>query len=205
MASRRACEELVLEGRVAVNDEVVKSLPIFVRPGVDHVSLDGRPISIRREKLVYLLLNKPRGVVCTSSDPAGRPRAIDLVANVPQRVFPVGRLETESTGIIIMTNDGELANRITHPRYGVEKTYVVEIIGSMDPAALEKLKEGRYLEGRRTAPVAVKVIRRSRENTLLELRCAKAPIVRSGASWRLWVTRCAPFAAWPSAPLPTAA
>ena len=174
-ASRRACEEMVLEGRVTVNDQVVKELPVFVRIGVDRVALDGRPISIRAERPVYLLLNKPRGVVCTSSDPAGRPRAIDLVADVEVRVFPVGRLETESTGVILMTNDGELANRITHPRYGVEKTYIVEVIGSIAPEAIDQLKGGGYMDGKRIAGAAVKVIRRSRESTLIEVRLREGP------------------------------
>jgi 23S rRNA pseudouridine2605 synthase len=175
VASRRSCEELVLDGRVTVNGQVVTELPIFVRLGADRVALDGQPISIRPEEPVYLLLNKPRGVVCTSSDPAGRPRAIDLVPGVEQRVFPVGRLETESTGIILMTNDGELANRITHPRYGVEKTYVVEVIGPMEPAALEQLKVSSYMDGRKLSGAAVKVIRRSRESTLIEVRLREGP------------------------------
>jgi 23S rRNA pseudouridine2605 synthase len=175
IASRRACEQLVLEGRVMVNDQVVAALPVFVRPGVDRVAIDGRPIRIRAERPIYLLLNKPRGVVCTNSDPAGRPLAVDLVADVGQRVFPVGRLETESTGIILMTNDGELANRITHPRYGVEKAYVVEVIGPVQADALEQLKRGGYMDGRRIGGAAVKVIRRSRESTLIEVRLREGP------------------------------
>lgn len=175
LASRRACEEIVLEGRVTVNGQVVRDLPVFVRPGLDRVAIDGKPIAARRERPVYILLNKPKGVVSTNADPAGRPRVIDLVAHVAQRVFPVGRLDADSTGLILLTNDGDLANRLTHPRYGVEKTYVVEIGSPVQADALEQLKGGSHVDGRRTAGAVVSVLRRSRERTLLEVRLREGP------------------------------
>ncbi len=169
--SRRACEELVAEGRVRVNGRVVRELPAFVTPDADRVEVDG--VTVRPSKApepVYILLNKPKGVVCTNKDPAGRPRAIDLVPDAPTRVFPVGRLDADSTGIILLTNDGDLANRLTHPRYGLTKTYVVEVDGAVAGDAIEKLKRGLYLDGKRTAGAAVKVLRRHATRTLLEVK-----------------------------------
>ncbi len=170
VASRRACEELVLEGRVRVNRKVVATLPFFVEIDKDLVTVDGKNIRKNDAKKVYILVNKPKGVVSTNSDPAGRPRVVDMVKGVDARLFPVGRLDIDSTGLILLTNDGELANRLTHPRYGVEKTYVVEVDGRMTGDALEKLKSGMYLDGKRTARVSVKVLRRNATRTLLEVR-----------------------------------
>jgi 23S rRNA pseudouridine2605 synthase len=137
---------------------------------VDKVQVDGMTIRPKTVENVYVLLNKPKGVVCTNSDREGRPRAIDLVGGVAQRVFPVGRLDVESTGLILLTNDGDLANHISHPRYGLAKTYVVEVEGHMDGASIEKMKGGMYLEGKRTGGATVKVLRRSQVRTLLEVR-----------------------------------
>ncbi|NQU74889.1 MAG: rRNA pseudouridine synthase, partial [Planctomycetes bacterium] len=169
-ASRRACEQMVLAGRVWVNGKVVSELPCFVDPMEDKISVDGERLRGRAENKVYVLLNKPKGVVCTNRDPAGRPRAIDLVSRIAERVFPVGRLDADSTGLILLTNDGELANRVMHPRYGLVKTYVVEIAGRIEAAVMEKLKAGMFLDAKRTAGVGVKVLRRDRERTLLEVR-----------------------------------
>ncbi|MFW6146575.1 MAG: pseudouridine synthase [Planctomycetota bacterium] len=168
--SRRACEELVAEGRVRVNGRVVDTLPVFVTPDADKVEVDG--VTVRPSKApapVYILLNKPKGVVCTNKDPAGRPRAIDLV-EAPARVFPVGRLDVDSTGLVLLTNDGELANRITHPRYGLTKTYVVEVDGAVAGDDIEKLKRGVHLDGKRTGGAGVKVLRRHATRTLLEVK-----------------------------------
>lgn len=170
IASRRACEEMVQEGRVRLNGKVVRDLPCFVRPGQDDLRVDGERVGSVGEEKVYVLLNKPKGVVCTNSDPEGRPRAIDLVPGVKQRVYPVGRLDTESTGLILLTNDGEFANRIAHPRYEVVKTYVVEVDAKVEGDAIEQLKKGLYLDGRKTAGAAVKVLRRNVSRTLLEVR-----------------------------------
>lgn len=170
VASRRACEELVLEGRVSVNGRPVKGLPCFVDPEIDEIVLDGQTVRRATGAKTYVLLNKPRGVVCTNADPAGRPRAVDLVADVGVRVFPVGRLDADSTGLILLTNDGELANRISHPRYGLDKTYVAEVDGRLSGEAIEQLKAGMVLDGKRTGGAAVKVLRRSPTQTLVEIR-----------------------------------
>src|SRR4030042_121500 len=124
VASRRKCEEVILEGTVRVNGRVVDSLPAFVDPEKDVITVDGRKICAAQK--VYFLLNKPKGVICTNSDPQGRKKAIDIV-QMRDRIFCVGRLDIESTGIIILTNDSELANKLTHPKYGLHKKYVVNI------------------------------------------------------------------------------
>ncbi len=164
---RRACEELVLDGRVAVNGEVVRALPVLVDPRRDRITLDGRPL--RPARLVYLLLNKPPGVFCTHSDPAGRKRAVDLLTGVHERVFPVGRLDSESTGLLLLTNDGELAQRLTHPRFGVPKTYHAEVAGCPTTETLQKLRAGVWLAEGKTAPAMIKVLHRQRDKAVLEI------------------------------------
>jgi len=164
--SRRKCEQLIVEGRVSVNGKVVERLPAFVEPEKDVITVDGHRISLGKK--VYYLLNKPKGVVCTNSDPLGRKRAIDLIDS-RQRIFCVGRLDIDSTGLIILTNDTELTNKLTHPRYGCPKTYVVKVRGEITAEKIEKLKKGIRLAEGKTAPAFVKVLKRGRETTLLEM------------------------------------
>jgi pseudouridine synthase len=171
VASRRAVEQMVLEGRVRVNGEVVAEVPCFVDPQADRIQVDGQLVRRQRggEKL-YFLLNKPRGVVCTQSDPQGRRKAVDLVPQIPgRRVYCVGRLDVDSTGVILLTNDGELTQYLTHPRYGVAKTYVVEIDGRLTGENIAALKHGVYLDGKRTGGAAVKVLRKGHQRSLLEI------------------------------------
>jgi len=165
--ARRACEALVLEGRVAVNGETVTELPCLVDPQQDRIEVDGKPV--RPERRVYFLLNKPKNVVCTNSDPAGRTRAIDLMQGAGERLFPVGRLDADSTGLLLMTNDGALAQRLTHPRYGVPKTYRVEIRGCPGDGDLEQLRAGVRLSEGRTAPARIKMVHRQRDKAILEI------------------------------------
>jgi 23S rRNA pseudouridine2605 synthase len=169
VASRRAIEEMVLEGRITVNGEFVAKLPCFVDLQEDEIRVDGRPVRRKAAQLQYFLINKPRGVVCTQRDPAGRPRAVDLLPKTPERLFPVGRLDVETTGLLILTNDGDLTEYLTHPSHGVEKTYVAEVEGRMTPGSIEALKKGVYLDGRRTQRARVKVLRRSAERSLVEI------------------------------------
>jgi len=170
VASRRAAEEMVLAGRVSVNNHVVTSLPCFVTEA-ETIRLDGRPVKRPRAtaRKTYFILNKPRGVVCTSSDPEGRRRAVDLVPPAAGRVYCVGRLDIDSTGMLILTNDGDLTEKLTHPRYGVPKTYVAEVDGRVESPAIEKLKGGLYLDGSRTQRSRIKVLRRGPKQTLLEI------------------------------------
>jgi pseudouridine synthase len=147
VASRRGADELIKAGRVRVNGEPGR-LNTFVGRG-DAVALDGEPVAPQR--LAYVLLNKPAGTVTTARDPQGRPTVVDLV-DLPERVVPVGRLDVDTTGALLLTNDGPLAHRLAHPRYGVEKTYVVDVEGEPDNAALGRLADGIELDDGPTAP-----------------------------------------------------
>ena len=165
--SRRACEKLVTEGRVSVNGRALRELPALVDPKVDKILVDRK--SIHPERLVYYLLHKPRGVLCTHNDPAGRTRAVDLMTGVRQRLFPVGRLDADSAGLLIMTNDGELTQKLTHPRFQTPKTYRVEVVGSPSAASIEKLRQGVRLAEGRTSPADIKVIHKDRSKAVLEI------------------------------------
>ncbi|HEX2576696.1 MAG TPA: pseudouridine synthase [Aquihabitans sp.] len=162
LGSRRACEELIEDGRVTVNGEVAV-LGRRVDVEADLVEVDGAPIGVRPD-LVYYLLNKPAGVVTTASDPQGRPTVVDLVPAEP-RVFAVGRLDLDTEGLLLLTNDGELANRVAHPAHGVEKEYLAEVRGRPSRAALRRLREGVELEDGPTAPAQVALV----EPTLVRL------------------------------------
>ena len=164
--SRRKCEDLIVSGAVRVNGRVLHELPAFVDPDKDVITVDGR--KIRPERKVYYFLNKPKGVICTNSDPQGRAKAIDLVRS-GQRVFCAGRLDADTTGLIIITNDSDLTNRLTHPRYAVPKTYVAAVSGRIDGSAVDKLKSGVWLAEGKTARASVKVLKRSHRQSLLEI------------------------------------
>ncbi|MCE5277496.1 MAG: pseudouridine synthase [Planctomycetaceae bacterium] len=168
--SRRAIEEMVVEGRVRVNGKTVAALPHFVEPG-DRIEVDGRPVRWeKREEKFYFLLNKPKGVVCTQFDPQGRRRAVDLLGDVGSRVYCVGRLDIESTGLIILTNDGELTNQLTHPRYGVPKTYIVDVEGMVSGDKINRIKSGAmHIDGKRVGPSRVGVLARDHNTTLLQI------------------------------------
>ena len=149
IGSRRVCEDLIAEGRVTVDGEVaVLGRRVDVETAL--IELDGAPIGVRPD-LVHYLLNKPAGVVTTADDPQGRPTVVGLVPAEP-RVFPVGRLDVDTEGLLLLTNDGDLAHRLTHPSFGVEKEYVAELEGSPSRAALRRLREGVELDDGTTAP-----------------------------------------------------
>ncbi len=144
--SRRECEVLITSGRVEIDRQMVTELGTRVDPARQEIRLDGVPLPMA--KPVYYAVNKPTGVVSTNQDPAGRPRVIDLVPSRGVRLFAIGRLDINSEGLILVTNDGELANRLTHPRYGVAKTYRVQVVGRPTPETLGKLRRGvRLAEG----------------------------------------------------------
>jgi 23S rRNA pseudouridine2605 synthase len=155
LGSRRTCENLIGEGRVTVNGEVAR-LGRRVDPAADRIEVDGVPVAIR-SGLVYYLLNKPAGVVTTASDPQGRSTVMDLVPAEP-RVFPVGRLDADTEGLLLLTNDGELAHRLTHPRFGVEKEYLAEVEGRPTAGAARRLREGIELDDGMTAPARVSIV-----------------------------------------------
>ena len=155
VASRRAAEQYVFAGRVTIGGEVVRD-PARDVDDDSGVAVDGEPVAIgRRRELVYVV-NKPVGVVSTARDPQGRPTVVDLV-NSEERLYPVGRLDVDTSGLILLTNDGDLANALTHPRHGVPKTYVVTVAdGPVRPARLERLAEGVQLDDGPTAPARVR-------------------------------------------------
>ncbi len=157
VASRRKCEELILEGRVKVNGRVVSTLPAFCDPLQDRVEVDGQVVRQPRtrraaaSRLLYIALHKPKRIISTTHDDLGRTGVIDLVPpelSRGQRLYPVGRLDAESTGLILLTNDGELANRLTHPRFGVTKQYRVAVRGSLTDEEVDRLKRGLHLTQR---------------------------------------------------------
>ena len=167
LGSRRQCEELIRTGRVEVDREVVTEMGIQVDPGRQQVRVDGASLS--RQKRVHYALNKPSGVICTNSDPAGRPRAVDLVPPDAGRLFTVGRLDLNSDGLILLTNDGELANRLTHPKYGVEKTYRVQVAGRVDRDTVSQLRRGVHLAEGFARVVRVSIKRHYKQSTILEM------------------------------------
>jgi 23S rRNA pseudouridine2605 synthase len=166
MGSRRVAEDLIAEGRVTVNGEVAV-LGRRVDADHDHIALDGVAV-IARDDLVYYLLNKPAGHVSTASDPQGRPTVVELVPTTP-RVYPVGRLDYDTEGLLLLTNDGDLTQLLTHPSFGVVKTYLAEVEGDPAPATVRRLREGVELDDGLTAPARVKVVQRRGDTAAVEL------------------------------------
>jgi pseudouridine synthase len=159
VASRRAAEKLIVEGRVSVNGETITQLGTRADPDADDIRVDGRRIG--RPKRRYIALHKPRGYVTTRSDPEHRKTVLDLLG-LQEYLYPVGRLDYDSEGLLLLTNDGELAARLMHPRYGVEREYEARVRGVPEPAALRRLAQGVRIEGRRTAPADVRLVEAGR-------------------------------------------
>jgi 23S rRNA pseudouridine2605 synthase len=168
VASRRRSEELMLDGEVEVNGEVVTRLGTKVDPARDVIRVSGRRLPPISEK-VYLALNKPRGVVSTMSDPEGRRTLQDLVADRPERLFHVGRLDTDTSGLIILTNDGDFAHRLAHPSYEVDKTYVAEVTGQVFPRIVKQLLRGVTLEDGPVTVSKARIVEASPAKSIIEL------------------------------------
>lgn len=165
VASRRQAEELILAGQVLVNDHIVDTLPAFIDPEHDRVIANGVPVRAQRHE--YFILHKPKGVVCTNHDPAGRIRAVDLLPDLPVRLFPVGRLDVETTGLLLMTNDGELTEQLTHPRFGIPKTYRAEVRGQVPADLPAQMKKGIYLAEGKAQASEVAIVHASRDRSVL--------------------------------------
>lgn len=163
IASRRAAEELILGGRVTVNGAVVTELGSKADPTCDTVCVDGKPLAISAAKL-YILLYKPVGYMTTLDDPEGRALVTDLVKDVGERVYPVGRLDYNTEGLLLLTNDGEWANQLMHPRHEVEKEYHVRVRGKIHKSQLDQLAEGVEIDGRKTARATVRIIKDRDQN-----------------------------------------
>jgi 23S rRNA pseudouridine2605 synthase len=173
VASRRKAEQIILEGRVTVNGAVVTELGSKADPERDRIKVDGKLLRLPRQH-VYLALNKPRGCVTTVSDPQGRPTVMDLLGPIRGRVFPVGRLDYHSEGLLLITDDGEFAHAVTSASSRVPKTYLVKVNGPLTPEQEEEFRRGVPLSGRRTAPARLRLVRRARnpwyEVTVIEGR-----------------------------------
>lgn len=168
VASRRGAEALIKQGRIKVNGETVTEMGVKIDEENDIVEFDGERVK-PDSKMIYVLLNKPVGFVTTVSDDKGRDTVMELVSDIPVRIYPVGRLDYDTEGLLLMTNDGDLTYRITHPKNNVEKTYVAEVTGNISMNTLVALRNGVYLDGVRTAPAKVEVIGATRYGTKLEI------------------------------------
>jgi 23S rRNA pseudouridine2605 synthase len=171
VGSRRHCDDLIAQGRVRIDGQVVRELGSRVDPANQAVMVDGQ--AIQAERLVYWLVNKPRGYLCTNHDPAGRLRALDLIPHVSQRVYTVGRLDEDSEGLLLMTNDGDLAHKLMHPRFGVNKTYLVQVAGKPSRDDIEKLLQGVWLSDGHVKAKRVKRLKSQGESTWLEIVLAE--------------------------------
>lgn len=173
VASRRAAEQMIVAGRVRVNDKVVTELGTKIDPGKDDVRVDGRKIPVTapdKQEKVYFVLNKPPGFLTTTKDDRGRKTVMDLVVGASQaRIYPVGRLDFDAEGVLLLTNDGELANLLTHPRYHVPKTYLAKVKGVPSEEKLDKLRRGIYLEDGPTKPAHVEIEEKMKANTWVEI------------------------------------
>ena len=168
IASRRQAETMITAGRVAVNGVVVTELGTKADPDQDMIVVDGRPLTVTAAKR-YILLYKPSGYMTTLKDPEGRPLVIDLLKGVGERVYPVGRLDYNSEGLLLLTSDGDWANRLAHPRYEIDKEYHVRVQGQVMPDQVARLSAGVTLEDGRTAPATVMVLKESEHNTWISV------------------------------------
>lgn len=168
IASRRKAEEMILGGRVSVNGKIITELGTKVESDSDVVMVDGKEIHIC-EKMVYIMLNKPEGCVTTVKDQFNRKSVMDYVSDVRERIYPVGRLDYDTSGLLILTNDGEMTYRLTHPKHNVDKTYIAHVDRKPDERDMEKFRKGIVIDGRKTAEAEIKIIKEGKQ-TVLEIK-----------------------------------
>lgn len=168
VASRRKSEEMILQGRVKVNEEVIDKLGVSIEPERDIVKIDNKPIKIEKRK-IYIILNKPVGYVTTVSDEHGRRKVLDLVQEINERIYPVGRLDYDSSGLLILTNDGDLAYKLTHPSSNISKKYIAKIKGTPTRDELDRFRKGIEIDGYVTAKARIDIIRRYVDCTIVQI------------------------------------
>ncbi|MBR2500191.1 MAG: rRNA pseudouridine synthase [Clostridia bacterium] len=157
LASRRACEEIITAGRVLVNGKVIDELGFKVDPDYDEICVDGKKITLP-DKKYYIMLNKPQGYITSASDQFGRATVLDLVSDIKERLYPVGRLDYDTEGLLLLTNDGDFAQKLTHPKYEKSKTYVAVVKGAVTPQNARLLSKGVIIDGKKTSPAKVNTI-----------------------------------------------
>lgn len=162
VASRRKAEEIILDGRVTVNGKLVTELAFNIDEEKDIVEIDGEQIGVEKNN-VYIVLNKPEGYITTVKDQFDRPSVLDLVKDIDERVYPIGRLDYETSGLLILTNDGDLTYKLTHPKHEVDKTYMAIVKGVPNAQEIKNFEEGLYIEDYKTAPAKIKVVKINEE------------------------------------------
>ncbi len=176
VASRRKAEELIAAGKVKVNGKTVTELGTKIDPGKDEVTYLDKKISKKETKMIYIMLHKPEGYVTTAKEQFGRPAVMDLVKGVNERIFPVGRLDYDTSGLLLLTNDGDLTYKLTHPKHDVDKTYLAKLYGVPDEGALQKFRRGVFIDGKRTKPAKIQIIDRERDGRF----CTAEIIIHEG-------------------------
>ena len=164
IASRRKSEELILEGKVSVNGKIIRELGVTVDPGKDKVAFRGKPVEIKEEK-IYIAFNKPCGCITSCSDDKGRKTVFDYLKGIKERIYPIGRLDFTTEGLLLFTNDGELANKLMHPRNEINKRYLAIIDSDIDAKTIKELESGVFIEGGKTAPAKVKLLSSSKDRS----------------------------------------
>lgn len=169
IASRRKAEELIAAGKIKVNGKVITELGTKIDPKKDEVLYLDKVVSKKEVELVYIMLHKPEGYVTTAKEQFGRPGVMDLVRDVNARIFPVGRLDYDTSGLLLLTNDGDLTYKLTHPKHDVDKTYIAKLYGTPDDMDLQKFRRGFFIEGRQTKPAKMQILENGERQSTVEI------------------------------------
>ncbi len=176
VASRRKAEELIAQGKVKVNGKVVTEMGMKIDPAKDEVAYLDKKVTTKDTKMVYIMLYKPEGYVTTAKEQFGRPAVMDLIKGVKERIFPVGRLDYDTSGLLLLTNDGDLTYKLTHPKHDVDKTYIAKLYGIPDEGALQKFRRGVVIDGKRTKPAKIQIIDKDKDGRF----CTAEIIIHEG-------------------------
>ncbi len=176
VASRRKAEDLIAKGKVKVNGKVVTEMGMKIDPAKDEVTYLDKKVTTKDTKMVYIMLYKPEGYVTTAKEQFGRPAVMDLVKGVKERIFPVGRLDYDTSGLLLLTNDGDLTYKLTHPKHDVDKTYIAKLYGIPDEGALQKFRRGVVIDGKRTKPAKIQIIDKDKDGRF----CTAEIIIHEG-------------------------